>query len=286
VASVLIKTETVGISAGGIGAASVPALAAIAVFAVGGLLLGQLSYRGGGLAAPLAMVSVANPVVATAVGILMLGEGFRFGIMGALLALVAAAFATRGVIGLAVRTAAPAGLPRTGGVQPAPTVRPIAARPGTSESRRPEREQSGHNAEQSPEDQTVILCHHQRVSSLIHAELLADHTVVLTVAGTVAYQSPDQIAGAVRAAIVRWAPEAILIDLGDVSVLDAAGVSALLESHRTGAWAGVSVVVINVGAFLMGQLRETGLTDLVQAPPPAETTAAEADDRLETPATF
>ncbi|MCA2212125.1 DMT family transporter [Jidongwangia harbinensis] len=286
VASVLIKTQTVGIAAGGIGAASVPALTAITVLAVGGLLLGQLSYRGGGLAAPLAMVSVANPVVATAVGILLLGEGFRFGLAGALLALVAAAFATRGVIGLAVRTSAPAGPPRTGDVRPAPRPRPAAARPAPSAPRTPEPARSDQHPEQSPEDQTVILCHHQRVSSLIHAELLADHTVVLTVAGTVAYQSPDQISGAVRAAIVRWAPEAILIDLADVSVLDAAGVTALLESHRTGAWAGVSVVVINVGAFLMGQLRETGLTTLVRAQPPVEAEEVDADDRLETPATF
>lgn len=100
VASVMIKTQTAGVS--------VPALAPIALFAGGGLVLSQLSYRGGGLAAPLAMVSVANPVVATTVGMLMLGEGFRFGIAGAVLALVAAAFVTRGVIGLATRTAAPA----------------------------------------------------------------------------------------------------------------------------------------------------------------------------------
>jgi hypothetical protein len=108
VASVMIKAEMVGIAGGGIAAASAPALATIAVFATAGLLLGQLSYRRGGLAAPLAMVSVANPVVATAVGILLLGEGFRFGATGAVLALVASAAATLGVIGLAARTAGPA----------------------------------------------------------------------------------------------------------------------------------------------------------------------------------
>jgi hypothetical protein len=104
VGSVLIKSEMVGISAGGIGAASVPALATIALLATAGLLLGQLSYRGAGLAAPLAMVSVANPVVAATVGILLLGEGVRFGMTGVVLALVAAALAARGVIGLAAHT--------------------------------------------------------------------------------------------------------------------------------------------------------------------------------------
>jgi hypothetical protein len=123
VSSVIVKTEMVGISAGGIGAASVPALVVIGLLAVGGLLLGQLSYRGAGLAAPLAMVSVANPVVAATVGILMLGEGFRFGTTGAVLAIVAAAFATLGVVGLAGRTApttaattAPAEVPAPAGV--------------------------------------------------------------------------------------------------------------------------------------------------------------------------
>lgn len=121
VASVMIKAETAGISAGGLGAASVPALATIVLLAVGGFLLGQLSYRGGGLAAPLAMVSVANPVVAMTVGILLLGDGFRFGTTGAALALTAAAFATRGVIGLATRTASPV---------PEATPRPIAVPTG------------------------------------------------------------------------------------------------------------------------------------------------------------
>ncbi|MEV7630167.1 DMT family transporter [Actinoplanes sp. NPDC089786] len=104
VASVMIKTETVAIAYGGIGASSVPTLTMIAVFAAAGLGLSQLSYRNGGLAAPLAMVSVANPVVATTVGILMLGEGFRFGATGPVIALAAAALATIGVTGLAART--------------------------------------------------------------------------------------------------------------------------------------------------------------------------------------
>ena len=108
---------------------------------------------------------------------------------------------------------------------------------------------------------------------------MPDHTVVLTVAGSVAYQSPDQIAGAVRAAIVRWAPEAILIDLADVSVLDAAGMAAVLDSHRTAAWAGISVVLINVGTFLLSQLRETGVTTVVQAQPLMETAEQMTDDQ-------
>ncbi len=108
IGSVLTKSELAAISAGGIGAASVPALVTIAGLATAGLLLSQFSYRGAGLAAPLAMVSVANPVVAASVGILLLGDGVRFGATGALLALVAAVVAARGVVGLAARTASDA----------------------------------------------------------------------------------------------------------------------------------------------------------------------------------
>lgn len=84
---------------------SVPAAGIVAALALGGYLLGQLSYRGAGLAAPLAMVSVANPVVAAVVGILIFGEGFRFGTLGSILAAGAGAVAATGVIGLSRRTA-------------------------------------------------------------------------------------------------------------------------------------------------------------------------------------
>ena len=79
--------------------------AVVAVLAVTGYLLGQASYRGGGLAAPLAMVSVSNPAVAAVVGMLVLGEGFRFGTVGIAAAGVSAVVAAVGVVGLSRRTA-------------------------------------------------------------------------------------------------------------------------------------------------------------------------------------
>jgi hypothetical protein len=78
----------------------------VALFAVGGYLLSQLSYKGAGLAAPLAMVSVANPVLAALVGILVFGEGFRLGTLGVMLAIAAGVVAAVGVVGLSRRTAA------------------------------------------------------------------------------------------------------------------------------------------------------------------------------------
>ncbi|QOV33896.1 DMT family transporter [Streptomyces ferrugineus] len=83
---------------GGVSAADLPALATIGVFATAGLLLSQAAYRGAGLAAPLATLTVVNPVVAAAVGITMFGETFRYGTTGTMLALSCGVVAAGGLI--------------------------------------------------------------------------------------------------------------------------------------------------------------------------------------------
>ncbi|WP_351227344.1 DMT family transporter [Streptomyces sp. NPDC002133] len=75
-----------------------PALLVIAGLAAAGLLLSQASYRGAGLAAPLATVTVVNPVVAAAVGVTLFGEGFRYGATGTALAVGCAAVAAAGLV--------------------------------------------------------------------------------------------------------------------------------------------------------------------------------------------
>ncbi|MFI1971209.1 DMT family transporter [Streptomyces cinnamoneus] len=85
--------------------AQVPSLVAIALLAPAGMLLSQASYRGAGLTAPLATVTVVNPVVAAGVGIVALGEGFRFGLVGGLLAAGAGAVAAVGVVALTLQGA-------------------------------------------------------------------------------------------------------------------------------------------------------------------------------------
>ncbi|KOV52727.1 membrane protein [Streptomyces sp. AS58] len=94
-----VFTKTVAVDwTGGVSTADLPSLAAIGVFAVAGLLLSQASYRGAGLAAPLATLTVVNPVVAAAVGITMFGESFRHGATGALLALACGVVAASGLV--------------------------------------------------------------------------------------------------------------------------------------------------------------------------------------------
>ncbi|MCK8433074.1 hypothetical protein G3I77_08475 [Streptomyces sp. D2-8] len=94
-----VFTKTVAVDwTGGVSAADVPSLAVIGALATAGMLLSQAAYRGAGLAAPLATLTVVNPVVAAAVGITMFGESFRYGTTGTALALSCGVVAAGGLI--------------------------------------------------------------------------------------------------------------------------------------------------------------------------------------------
>ncbi|MEU2021663.1 hypothetical protein ABZ565_05805 [Streptomyces sp. NPDC016469] len=69
----------------------------VSAFAMGGLLLSQTAYRGG-LGAPLAVVTLANPVAAAAIGLALLGERFQGGPAGLVPALLGTVAAVRGVV--------------------------------------------------------------------------------------------------------------------------------------------------------------------------------------------
>jgi drug/metabolite transporter (DMT)-like permease len=96
-ASVYTKTVTVGWS-GGVTTANLVSVGVIGVLATAGMMLSQAAYRGGGLAAPLATLTVVNPVVAAAIGITMFGETFRYGTTGTVLALSSGVVAAGGLI--------------------------------------------------------------------------------------------------------------------------------------------------------------------------------------------
>ncbi|WAX76615.1 DMT family transporter [Streptomyces sp. KMM 9044] len=94
-----VFTKTVAVDwADGVSAGDVLSLAVIGVLATAGLLLSQASYRDAGLAAPLATLTVVNPVVAAAVGLTMFGETFRYGATGTALALSCGVVAAGGLI--------------------------------------------------------------------------------------------------------------------------------------------------------------------------------------------
>ncbi|MEU6631583.1 DMT family transporter [Streptomyces parvus] len=96
-ASVFTKTVAVEWTSGSLRSGALPLLV-IAGLAAAGLFLSQAAYRGAGLTAPLATVTVVNPVVAAAIGITLFGEHFRLGVPGTVLALSSGALAAAGLI--------------------------------------------------------------------------------------------------------------------------------------------------------------------------------------------
>lgn len=141
-ASVFIKSLAVGWSSQGL-SGQWQAAPAIVAFAAAGVLLSQASYRGAGLTAPLATVTVVNPVVASVVGLTLFGESFRYGTTGLLLAVGSALVAGTGLILLTaghlqqdagaespvgIRPGVPVQQCRETGAKPGQTVTPPALR--------------------------------------------------------------------------------------------------------------------------------------------------------------
>lgn len=110
VASALTQTVTVAATDRSASLLSVQVIGVallVAAFAAGGLLLSQTAYRDG-LGAPLAVVTLANPLAAAIIGLSLLGEGLRGGAAGVLLALAGAGVASWGVVLLSRKAPTPA----------------------------------------------------------------------------------------------------------------------------------------------------------------------------------
>ncbi|THA71057.1 hypothetical protein E6P78_07350 [Streptomyces sp. A0958] len=139
VASALTQTLTVAVT-DHTGPLLSPRLVVVAVlvsaFAMGGLLLSQTAYRGG-LGAPLAVVTLANPVAAAAIGLALLGERFQGGPAGLVPALLGTAAAVRGVILLSRAQAQP--VPAVAGAPATTRSRVVIRSPRASRPEQPRR---------------------------------------------------------------------------------------------------------------------------------------------------
>ncbi|MEU4085655.1 DMT family transporter [Streptomyces aureus] len=121
--------------------ADLSSLAAIGAFATAGMLISQASYRGAGLEAPLATLTVVNPVVAAAVGITMFGETFRYGTTGTVLALACGVVAAGGLILLTTeRIAGERAVNDDRSTAPAPELAPEPATVPRAQAARPSEE--------------------------------------------------------------------------------------------------------------------------------------------------
>ncbi|MFE9021375.1 hypothetical protein ACFYNL_22830 [Streptomyces sp. NPDC007808] len=138
VASALTQTVTVAASdrAGSLLSVQVVGVALlVAAFAASGLLLSQTAYRGG-LGAPLAVVTLANPLAAALIGLVLLGERLQGGAVGVLLASAGAGLASWGVVLLSRAAPEPTGMdgepidPASGADHPVAAV--LALEPGSA----------------------------------------------------------------------------------------------------------------------------------------------------------
>ncbi len=132
VASALTQTLTVAATdrSGPVLSAQVVVVALlVAAFATGGLLLSQTAYQHG-LGAPLAVVTLANPVAAAVIGLCLLGERLQGGAAGLLLTAMGAGLASWGVVMLSRSATDPAAAATPGADRPVPTKEddhPVAA---------------------------------------------------------------------------------------------------------------------------------------------------------------
>lgn len=100
-ASALTQTVTQQARHGGVSALVSPLTLVLATMALSGLLLSQFAYRNSGLGAPLAALTLANPIASTAIGVLVVGDRTAGGLWGALAAVLGATVAIAGVVLLA-----------------------------------------------------------------------------------------------------------------------------------------------------------------------------------------
>lgn len=96
VSSALTQTVAVQVTSDGLNPVVVVAALSIAALSTAGMLFTQRSYRDG-LGAPLAVSTLANPVAAAAIGLVLLGERITGGTLGAVVALLSALVAAAGV---------------------------------------------------------------------------------------------------------------------------------------------------------------------------------------------
>jgi drug/metabolite transporter (DMT)-like permease len=124
VSSALTQTVAVHVTQDGLEALLNPAVAvaalAIAVLSTLGTLFTQRSYRDG-LGAPLAVSTLANPVAAATIGLVLLGEQITGGALGAVAALTGAVVAAAGVT-LLTRVQVRETARSNATAQPAPTM--------------------------------------------------------------------------------------------------------------------------------------------------------------------
>jgi ABC-type transporter Mla MlaB component len=87
---------------------------------------------------------------------------------------------------------------------------------------------------------------------------------LITLDGVLARDTAQQAPGAVHAAIVRWAPTAVFLDVARVSgPLDSPSLGTLLASHRAAHSVSVTLALVNPSDRLYQQLRDRNVAGVL-----------------------
>jgi anti-anti-sigma factor len=104
------------------------------------------------------------------------------------------------------------------------------------------------------------------VSLSITTRQLGDDNVEISPRGEIDASNAGQIRAAVESALAEWSPRQIRLNLWLVTLLDSAGIGAIVASHGAAAARGAVFVVTNPSSTIHRQLRISGVAGLVGAP--------------------
>ncbi|GAA0709600.1 STAS domain-containing protein [Dactylosporangium roseum] len=93
-------------------------------------------------------------------------------------------------------------------------------------------------------------------------EATAPGTVVIRLAGELDLATRDQVVLAVRAVLPAFGPGELVLDLDEVTVLDSAGIGALVSCWKLANGAGCALTLRNPRPLAYAQLKLTGLLDV------------------------
>ena len=98
-----------------------------------------------------------------------------------------------------------------------------------------------------------------------------DGTVLIVLDGELDLATRDHLSEAVRAVLPIFRPDVLVVDLAGVSVLDSAGIGALVSCWKLAQETGCVLRLRNPRPLAYAQLRLTGLLPVFALPEPAET---------------
>jgi anti-anti-sigma factor len=96
----------------------------------------------------------------------------------------------------------------------------------------------------------------------IESALAEDGTATLRVLGEIDFSNADEVAQAIRDAVIAWTPPTLRVDLRDATFIDSTGLGALIEGYRAASDGGSRFAVTNPSATFHRVLTITGLCEL------------------------